>query len=167
MILARKFNLCSRYIDDLFVGNFPNFKEHIYKIYPRELEIKPESENIKEVTYLDLRIKSENGVLDFSIYDKRDDFNFEIVNFPYMDSCIPKKSALGVFYSQLIRFARINSSYQAFKIKCKSLAERLVRQGYKLADLRRLCLRFFKDKNSMLLHYNIDNVNIFLRDILQ
>ena len=112
-----------RYIDDLFVGNFPNFKEHIYKIYPRELEIKPESENIKEVAYLDLRIKSENGVLDFSIYDKRDDFNFEIVNFPYMDSCIPKKSALGVFYSQLIRFARISSSYQAFKIKCKSLAE--------------------------------------------
>ena len=167
MVLARKFNLCSRYIDDLFVGNFPNFKEHIYKIYPRELEIKPESENIKEVAYLDLRIKSENGVLDFSIYDKRDDFNFEIVNFPYMDSCIPKKSALGVFYSQLIRFARINSSYQAFKIKCKSLAERLVKQGYKLADLRRLCLRFFKDKNSMLLHYNIDNVNIFLRDILQ
>ena len=65
MILARKFNLCSRYIDDLFVGNFPNFKEHIYKIYPRELDIKPESKNIKEVAYLDLRIKSENGVLDF------------------------------------------------------------------------------------------------------
>ena len=55
----------SRYIDDLFVGNFPNFKEHIYKIYPRELDIKPESKNIKEVAYLDLRIKSENGVLDF------------------------------------------------------------------------------------------------------
>ena len=84
-----------------------------------------------------------------------------------MDSCIPKKSAPGIFYSQLIRFARINSCYQAFKIKCKNLAEILVRQGYKLADLRRLCLRFFKHKNSMLLHFNIDNVNIFHRDILQ
>ena len=43
--LARKFNLCSRYIDDLFVRNFPDFKEHIYKIYPRELIINQESNN--------------------------------------------------------------------------------------------------------------------------
>ena len=166
MVLARKFNLCSRYIDDLFVGNFPDFREHIYKIYPRELEIKPESINSKEVSYLDLRIKSENGSLDFSIYDKRDDFNFDIVNFPFMDSCIPKKSALGVFYSQLIRFARINTSYQAFKVKCKNLTERLLKQGYKLADLRRLCLRFFKDRNNIVLKYDINDTNIFIRDIL-
>ena len=33
MILARKFNICSRHIDDLFVGNFSNFKEYINKIY--------------------------------------------------------------------------------------------------------------------------------------
>ena len=166
IVLARKFNLCSRYIDDLFVGNFPDFREHIYKIYPRELEIKPESVNSKEVSYLDLRIKSENGLLDFSIYDKRDDFNFKIVNFPFMDSCIPKKSALGVFYSQMIRFARINSSYQNFKVKCKNLTERLLSQGYKLADLKRLSLRFFKDRNNIVLKYNINDANIFINDIL-
>ena len=51
MALARKFNLCSRYIDDLFVGNFPNFKEHIYKIYPRELVINLESNNPKDIAY--------------------------------------------------------------------------------------------------------------------
>jgi len=166
IVLARKFNLCSRYIDDLFVGNFPDFREHIYKIYPRELEIKPESVNSKEVSYLDLRIKSENGLLDFSIYDKRDDFNFKIVNFPFMDSCIPKKSALGVFYSQMIRFARINSSYQNFKVKCKNLTERLLGQGYKLADLKRLSLRFFKDRNNIVLKYDINDTNIFIKDIL-
>ena len=166
IVLARKFNLCSRYIDDLFVGNFPDFREHIYKIYPRELEIKPESVNSKEVSYLDLRIKSENGLLDFSIYDKRDDFNFKIVNFPFMDSCIPKKSALGVFYSQMIRFARINSSYQNFKVKCKNLTERLLSQGYKLADLKRLSLRFFKDRNNIVLKYDINDTNIFIKDIL-
>ena len=32
--LARKFNMCYRYIDDLFVGNFANFHDNIYKIYP-------------------------------------------------------------------------------------------------------------------------------------
>ena len=55
--LARKFNLCSRYIDDLFVGNFPEFKDHIYKIYPRELAINSESNNPKDIAYLDLRIR--------------------------------------------------------------------------------------------------------------
>ena len=50
--LARKFNLCKRYIDDLFVGNFANFKDHIYQIYPRKLEIKLESNNVKETHLL-------------------------------------------------------------------------------------------------------------------
>ena len=71
----------------------------------RELEIKPESNDIKGVAYLDLKIKFEKGRKEFSIYVKRDDFNYEIGNFPFMDSCIPKKSALGGFYSQLIRYA--------------------------------------------------------------
>ena len=54
--LARKFDLCARYIDDLFVGNFPDFRDHIYRIYPRELEIKLESDNNKQVSYLDLNL---------------------------------------------------------------------------------------------------------------
>ena len=132
--LARKFNLCKRYIDDLFVGNFPNFRDHIYQIYPRELEIKLESNNVKEVAYLDLNLKSENNILTCSIYDKRDNFAFEIVNFPYIDSCIPKKSAMGVYTSQLIRYARICSKYTDFKDKSISLLKRLKNQGYNLAD---------------------------------
>ena len=66
--LARKFDLCARYIDDLFVGNFPNFKDHIYRIYPRELEIKLESDNNKQVSYLDLNLISENNTLTYSVY---------------------------------------------------------------------------------------------------
>ena len=77
--------------------------------------------------YLDLQIKSENGGLDFLIYDKRDDLNFEIVNFPFMVSCIPKNSAIGVFCSQLIRYARICSRFLAFRLKSRGLLERLKR----------------------------------------
>ena len=158
--------MCSRYIDDLFVGNFPDFKDHIYLIYPRELEIKPESNNHREVAYLDLKIKAENESLDFSIYDKRDDFKFEIVNFPFIDSCIPKKSAWGVFYSQLIRYARICSKFQSFRLKAKGLVERLIRQGYKVEDLRRISLRFFNERRDLLLKFNINSGNNFLKEIL-
>ena len=165
--LARKFNFCKRYIDDLFVGNFPNFKDHIYQIYPRELEIKRESNNIQEVAYLDLKLKSENNMLTFSLYDKRDNFSFEIVNFPYIDSCIPKKSAMGVFTSQLIRYARICSEFTDFKGKSISLIKKLRNQGYCLTDLRRLILRFYNEKTDIINKYNIVNGNTFIRQLLE
>ena len=163
--LARKFDLCARYIDDLFVGNFPEFKDHIYRIYPRELEIKLESDNNKQVSYLDLNLTSNEGILTYSVYDKRDSFSFEIVNFPYMDSCIPKKSALGVFTSQLIRYSRICSKFQDFRMRTISLINKLRSQGYQVKDLRRLSLRFFQRRSDMLGRFNINNGNDFLREI--
>ena len=165
LALAHKFKFNGRYIDDLFVANFPTFKEHIYKIYPQDLEIKLESSNTKEVAYLDLKINSENSNLTFSIYDKRDDFSFDIVNFPFMDSCIPKKSALGVFFSQLIRYARISTKFSDFKIRGISLISKLKCQGFMVKDLRKLGLRFFKDKQELLTKYNLSNANDFIKDI--
>ena len=165
MTLTRKFSLCSRYIDDLFVGNFPSFREHIYKIYPRDLEIKPESNNPLEVAFLDLKINLNNSQINFSIYDKRDDFNFPIVNFPHMDSCIPKKSALGVFHSQLIRYMRLNSNFLGFRERCKLLKEKLLKQGYLLTDLKRISLRFFKENHDSLQKYNLRNSGTFVKDI--
>ena len=43
------------------------------------------------------------------IYDKRDDFDFEIVNFPFLDGDVPRPTSYGVYISQLIRFARASS----------------------------------------------------------
>ena len=45
-------------------------------------------------------------------YDKRDDFNFHIVNFPLLRSNIPAAPAYGVYISQLIRYSRACGSYQ-------------------------------------------------------
>ena len=165
LTLARKFSLNFRYIDDLFVGNFPDFREHIYKIYPRVLEIKPESNNPVEVAFLDLRLKCNNFQVSFSIYDKRDDFNFSIVNFPFIDSCIPKKSALGVFFSQLIRYARLNSTFQGFRDRTKQLKDKLLNQGYYDKELKRIALRFFRDYHDLLSKFDIVSSVIFLREI--
>ena len=38
------------------------------------------------------------------VYDKREDFSFDIVNFPHLDSNIPNTPAYGVFISQLIKY---------------------------------------------------------------
>ena len=163
--LTRKFSLCSRYIDDLFVGNFPEFKDHIAQMYPRDLEIKLESRDPRQIAYLDLKIKSLATGLDFSVYDKRDDFSFQIVNFPFTDSCIPKKSFLGVFYSQLIRYARLSTKKDSFMVRAQFLVNKLKNQGYLSRDLRRLSLRFFKEKQELLLGYDINSGNDFLNEL--
>ena len=61
--------------------------------------------------YLDLLLSiGKDGQIRTSLYDKRDDFNFHITNFPFLNSNIPSPPAYGVFISQLIRYARYCSS---------------------------------------------------------
>ena len=48
------------------------------------------------------------------VHDKRDAFNFNIVNFPYMSSNIPANPTYGVYISQLIRISRICDTFQSF-----------------------------------------------------
>ena len=55
------------------------------------------------------------------IYDKRDDFAFEIVNFPFLDGDVPRFTSYGVYICQLIRFARASSSIIDFNTRNKFL----------------------------------------------
>ena len=56
---------------------------------------------------MDLNLSVINGIVSSKIYDKRDDFNFEIVNFPFLDGDVPRSPSYGVYISQRIRFARV------------------------------------------------------------
>ena len=138
---AKKFSTCDRYIDDLFSADFPDFQNHLPFIYPPELRVNPSFNSYRTVNYLDIKITSDDfSNLTFSIFDKRDDFDFEIVNFPYLDSCIPRKLALGIFLSQLIRYARICSNFEDFSRRALTLSKRLQNQGYKFVELRKLII---------------------------
>ena len=67
-MLARKFNLSFRYIDDLISFNNKRFKEFISDIYPKELTISKTTESTSVASYLDLlstRDKSNNIKADF------------------------------------------------------------------------------------------------------
>ena len=68
------------------------------------------------------------------IYDKRDDFNFYIVNFPFF---------YGVYISQLIRFARASSHVTDFNNRNKFLTAKLLRQGYRYHKLRKAFSKFY------------------------
>ena len=108
--------------------NNPKFGDYIDYIYPVELEIKDTTDADHQASYLDLEISYDRDKrLQVKLYDKRDDFNFNIVNFPLLSSNIPQSSAYGVYVSQLIRYAR---AYSDFLVRSRHLTSKLLGQGY-------------------------------------
>ena len=65
------------------------------------------NESDTTLSYLDVSISICQGKFITEVFDKRDNFNFNIVNYPYMCSNIPTKPTYGVYISQLIRISRI------------------------------------------------------------
>ena len=49
-----------------------------------------------------------DDLVSFKIYDKRDNFSFEIANFTFLNGDVPRSSSYGVYISQLIRFERVH-----------------------------------------------------------
>ena len=76
-------NTTSRYLDDLSYINNGYFDKMINQIYPSELQLNKANTTDTEATFLDLHLKISNDIVSTKIYDKRDDFNFVIVNFPF------------------------------------------------------------------------------------
>ena len=99
--IASQFNFTYIYIDDVLSINNPDFANYLGQMYPAELKIKDTTESNTSASYLDLLLSIESdGQLRTSLYDKRDDFNFHITNFPFLSSNIPSSPAYGVFISQ-------------------------------------------------------------------
>ena len=131
------FNLCCRYIDELIVFNNKKFIDYAKDIYPSELNVEKANRLDDQANYLDLTfIIGNNNRLYTKLYDKRDDFNFHIVNFSFLSSNIPSSPSYGVYISQLIRYARCCTYYDDFGYRHKPLVNRLLSQNYKVNRLR-------------------------------
>ena len=92
----------------------PNQLSHIY---PSELQRNKANTSDTEVAFLDLQLCISNDIVSTKMYDKRNDFDFEIVNFPFLEGDVPRSTSYGVCISQLIRFARASSYITDFKTR--------------------------------------------------
>ena len=99
------FKNCCRYIDDLLIANNDDLmKSVISDIYPKELILVPDESDGLAAPFLDLQLVVKNGVVSTSIFDKRDAFDFQIINFPTLTGNIPIKSSYGLFICEAVRF---------------------------------------------------------------
>ena len=108
------FNTISRYLDDILNINNVYFDTVVSQIYPSELQLNEAYTSDTEVAYLDLHLSISNDIVSTKIYDKRDDFDFEILNFPFSDGDVPRSTSYGVDISLIIPFARASSHVADF-----------------------------------------------------
>ena len=129
-----------RFIDDLAtLNNFGHLKEHWSEIYPKELTLNEENDDSSRATFLDLDIEVQDNVFQTKIFDKRDAFKFEIVNYPDIRGNIPENQAYGVVIGQLLRIARNTSKSDEFLCRCGLVIKKLINKGYDRARLENAC----------------------------
>ena len=145
--LARSFTLCYRYIDDLIV-----------------LTVEKANKSDHLTDYLDLTfIIDSRGKLSTRLYDKRDDFDFQIVNFLFLPSNIPSGPSYGVYISQLIRYARCCSHYDDFRYRHKCLVDQLLSQGHIALRLEKSFRKFYGRYQDLIEKYE-KSVNAMVND---
>ena len=162
--LARSFNLCYRYIDDLIVFNNKKFLDYLKEIHPSQLTVEKANKSDHLADYLDLTfIIDSGGKLSTMLYDKRDDFDFHIVNFPFLSSNIPPGPSNGVYISQLIRCARCCSHHNDFRYRHKCLVDRLLSQCYIALRAEKSFKKFYGRYQDLIEKYQ-RSVNVIAND---
>ena len=139
------FNTTSRYLDDILNINNVYFDNMESQIYPSELKLNKANTSDTKAAFLDLHLSISNHIVSTKIYDKRDDFDFEIVNFQFLDSDVPRSTSYGVYISQLIRFARASSYVTDFNICNKLLTQKFLNKAMGIINFAKPFLNFIDD----------------------
>ena len=157
--IIEAFNSTFRYLDDLLNIDNPYFEGMVNQIYPPELQLNKANTSDTEAPFLDLHlhVSISNGFVSPKINDKRDDFDFDIVNFPFLDGDVPRRPSYGVHISQLIRFARVCSHVEDFDARNKCLTAKLLKQGYRYDKLGKASAfsKFYRRHFKLISKFNV------------
>ena len=131
-----------RYLDDLL-----NIDDFLFSRHSIFFHLQLNKANTIEIPkpFLDLHLSIANEFVSSKIYDTRDNFDFDIINFPFLVGDVPRRASYGVYISQLIRFATVCTHNADFNTRNKCLTAKLLQQGYRYHKLRKMFLNFITD----------------------
>ena len=112
------------------------------QIYPTELPLNKLNSSDTDAPFLDLNLSKTNCIVSSKIYDKWDDYKFEIVNFPFLDGDVPRSLSYGVYIYQPICFARVCSNVDDFNNRNLFLIAKLLKQGNRYHEIRKAFSKF-------------------------
>ena len=165
--LIDAFNSISKYLDDLLSIDNIHFEHMVHSRYPAEIQLNKANTSDTEAAFLDLNLSIHNDIVSTKIYDKPDDFNFEIVNFPFLDGDVPHRPSYGVYISQLNRFARASSHVTAFNNRNNFLIAKLLKQGYRYHKLRKAFSKFYRRDFELIEKYHVSLKKTYATRYLQ
>ena len=148
------YHYTSRYLDDLLNIDNINFEHMVDLIYPAERQLNKADSSDTEAPFWDLNLTISNGTVSTKLYDKRDDFDFDIVNIPSFDGDVPRRTSYRVYISQLIRFARASYNVGYFNCRNKTFTAKLLRQGGRYHKLRKTFSKFYRRHSGLVEKYN-------------
>ena len=149
------FNSTSRHLDNLLNIDYPYFEGLVNQIHPPQLQLNKAHTSDTEAPFLDLHLSISNGFVSSIFYNKRDDFDFNILNFPFLDGDVPRGPSYGVYISQLITFARVCSHVEDFHARNKCLTAKLIEQGYRYHKLRKAFSKFYRRHHELISKFNV------------
>ncbi len=137
--------------------------ERIWKeIYPPELILKKENSTDQKATFLDLNIEIIEKKFVTKLYDKRDNFKFNIVSYPDLSGNIPAQPAYGVFTAQMLRVLRASTYLDDANDRIAEIACKLKKQGFEKEKLCRCAYRLLPKHPWILEKFGMD-FNLVLR----
>ena len=158
--IIEAFSSTSRYLDVLLNIENTYFDGLISQIYPPELQLNKAYSSDTEAACLDLHLSIVDGFVSCKFYDNCDDFDFKIVNFPFLDGDVPRAASYGVYISQLIRFARVSTHVTDFNTRNKLLTAKLLNQGYRYHKLRKAFSKFYRRHSDLVSKFKKSFFNI-------
>ena len=154
MGVINAFNNTSRYLDDILNMNNDFCDRTVHEIYPKELTLTKSSLEPTHATFLDLDIHLFKGRCVTKIYDKRDEFDLDTIDFTQYDGDIPKRPAYGVYTSQLIIYARACPKVEDFNTRNLLLSNRLLRQRFRYHQIPKMCYKCLHKNKILFNKYN-------------
>ena len=129
----------SRYLDDIFTIDNPEFEKYIPDINPAELQLNKANTSDNETSFVDLIIKVIGSGIHTctSVNDKRNGFGFPIVNFPWMSGDIPRLPWYGIYISKWVNISRCCTSVLDFHSKNLQMTSKVLTLGHKYHKLRK------------------------------
>ena len=153
------------YLDDLLNIDNNFFDSMVNRIDLSELQLSKINVSDSDDQFWDLLLSISDCFVKTKSYDKQDDFDFDIVNFPFLCGDVPRSASYGVYISQLIRFARVSSHVDDFNTRNKVLTAKLLRQGYRYHKIHKAFSKFYRRHFDLVSKYNVGLKTLLLQGL--
>ena len=138
----------------LSLNDGSTFEKYYKDIYPTELELKKENNNNSCASFLDLYIYIEIGDFDTRLFDKRDNFGFDIVRMPFYCSNVPSKMFYESIGAEFLRISRATSKFEDLAQNCKQLLSRMLKQNGQMRRIKFSLIKMIQQHQDVFMKYN-------------